>query len=152
MYNMNVLPLVPLSVLCSAAPSSLEQHCHLVAGLSLPPDKLHCKVVLSTLIQLVALCDICTITELMRTTWGLAPWGGNALHALMWGMGKESRASLVWTARVPLLLLWFNTKLSIITRVVFTLSCTTNVCKVCFYFPTYLTPARLQPQDQCKRL
>lgn len=51
-----------------AVVSSLEQHCHSVAGSSPAVDTTHCRVVCSTLIQLVALCDIFTITELVRST------------------------------------------------------------------------------------
>lgn len=51
-----------------AVVSSLEQHCHSVAGSSPAVETTHCRVVCSTLIQLVALCDIFTITELVRST------------------------------------------------------------------------------------
>lgn len=51
-----------------AVVSSLEQHCHSVAGSFPAVDTTHCRVVCSTLIQLVALCDIFTITELVRST------------------------------------------------------------------------------------
>lgn len=122
-----------------AVVSSLEQHCHSVAGSSPAVDTTHCRVVCSTLIQLVALCDIFTIAELVRSTWGLGPWG-EELCMLQCGAACIPPFSLYDLLPSYLLLLtWYLH--SLYHQLSARPSATFQLC---------MLVTRFQPQEQCK--